>query len=227
MRVDLQSVGVCRRGWREAPSAWSHKHSVFCVQPEGSEKERADKVSKSERSEAVTQEHEVKKTACQGCCRGLSVSARAVGRAHTGWLVHRLKSPAYSMRNLTAPDGSNVTSGSQLQGMEICKSLTFFFSLWLIMSEFFCVLMSVNVTRARACSLTLSAFYFIPPAVLSGCQLLSAASCALCFRKCLISALRRLRNLSLNASGTQTQQTVFFYLFYSSLEQMSPAFRTL
>ncbi len=187
---------------------------------------RADKVSKSERSEAVTREHEVKKTACQGCCRGLSVSARAVGRAHTGWLVHRLKSPAYSMRNLTTPDGSNVTCGSQLQGMEICKSLTFY-SLWLIMSEFFCVLMSVNVnvTRARACSLTPSAFYFIPPAVLSGCQLLSAASRALCFRKCLISALRRLRNLSLNASGTQTQQTLFF--FFSSLEQMSPTFRTL
>ncbi len=150
----------------------------------------------------------MKKTACQGCCRGLSVSARAVGRAHTGWLVHRLKSPAYSMRNLTAPDGSNITCGSQLQGMEICESFTFF-PLWLIMSEFFCVLTSVNVTRVRACSLTLSVFYLIPPAVLSGCQLLSAASCALCFRKCLISALRRLRNLSLNASGTQPQQTVF------------------
>lgn len=85
----------------------------------------------------------------------------------------------------------------------------FFSPLWLIMSEFFCVLTSVNVTRARACSLTLSVLYLIPPAVLSGCQLLSAASRALCFRKCLISALRRLCNLSLNASGTQTQQTVF------------------
>ncbi len=105
----LQSVGVYRRGWREARRLDLTNTLIFVFNRRGQKKEIESgrvQFSKSERSEAVTQEHEVKKNSmsrllprafslsasCRTCAHRLARAPVEVSRVlhakphRTGWL---------------------------------------------------------------------------------------------------------------------------------------------